>query len=80
MNIFTEHTQERGITYFEHGYFAMSIAMRLFSSVIAFTLHAIFPFIDIERELDLEATIVFLDEHNRWIEGAKAKARSNRLN
>jgi len=29
MNPFTEHTQQRGITYFTHGCFAMGIAWRL---------------------------------------------------
>ena len=76
MNIFTEHTQQQGVTYVEHLFFAMGIAVRLFSSVIAFVLHAVFPFIDIARELDLEATMAFLDERNRWIEGAKVKRRS----
>ena len=67
MNLFTEHTQQQGVTYVEHWFFAMGIAMRLLSSVIAFVLHAVFPFIDIGRELDLEATMDFLDERNRWI-------------
>ena len=68
MNIFTYHTYEQGITYIQHWVFAMGIAKRLFQSVIAFTLHAIFPFIDINRELDLEATARFLNIQNDWIE------------
>ena len=48
MNIFTEHTQQQGVTYNEHMLFAMGIALRLLSSVIAFALHAVFPFIDIK--------------------------------
>ena len=56
MNIFTEHTQQQGVTYMEHMFFAIGIAIRLANSVIAFILHGIFPFIDIKRELDLEAT------------------------
>jgi hypothetical protein len=73
MNPFTEHTQQQGITYFEHWRFAMGIAWRLLNVVIAFVLHAVFPFITIEPHYDLEATMSFLDERNRWIEDARAE-------
>ena len=49
MNPFTKHTQQQGITYFKHWYFAMGIAWRLLNSVFAFAVHAIFPFIDINN-------------------------------
>ena len=70
MNPFTEHTKQQGVTYLEHWFFAMGIAWRLFNSVTAFVVHALFPFIDIERRLDLEATSAFLLERNDWIENA----------
>lgn len=75
MNIFTLHTQQQGVTYLEHLYFAMGIAMRLLNSVIAFALHGIFPFIDINRQLDLEATARFILDKNDWIEGKKHDVR-----
>jgi hypothetical protein len=78
MNPFTQHTQKQGITYIEHLYFAVSIACRLLSSVIAFAVHAIFPFIDIDATLDLEATASFLLERNHWIESAKLNVKENR--
>ncbi len=71
MNIFTEHTREQGVTYKEHLVFAISIAGRLANTVIAFTLHGVFPFIDIKKELDLEATARFITKKNDWIEGKK---------
>ena len=71
MNIFTQHTTQQGVTYVEHLYFAMGIALRLFNSVVAFSLHAIFPFIDIKKDLDLEATARYINEQNRWIEDMK---------
>lgn len=71
MNPFTQHTQQQGITYFEHWYFTMGIAVRLSSSVIAFAAHALFPFIDIDATLDLEATADFLQKRNDWIKSAK---------
>jgi hypothetical protein len=74
-NIFTEHTQKQGVTYMEHMFFATGIAFRLFNSVIAFFLHGIFPFIDIEKRLDLEATSEFLLERNNWIENASQEER-----
>lgn len=76
MNIFTAHTQEQGVTYLEHMIFALGIASRLFSSVIAFALHGIFPFINIRKELDLEATAEFINQQNDWIEGMKEESRS----
>jgi hypothetical protein len=71
MNPLTTHPQQQGITYFEHWYFAMDIACRLFISVVAFALHAMLPFIPIEPRLDLESTAAYLVERNRWIETAK---------
>ena len=71
MNPFTQHTKQQGVTYWQHWCFAMSIAWRLFNSVTAFALHAIFPFIDIEKRLDLEATSAFLLKQNNWIENAR---------
>ena len=76
MNIFTEHPQQQGISYLEHMLFAMGIAIRLFNSVIAFTLHAIFPFIDIKKSQDLEATMGYLQERNQWIESKKPQLSS----
>lgn len=73
MNPLTQHTQQQGVTYFEHWCFAMGIALRLSNSVFAFTVHAIFPFIDIDAKLDLEATADFLQKRNHWIESAKCR-------
>lgn len=70
MNVFTKHPHEQGVTYLEHWFFAMGIAWRLLNSVFAFAIHAMLPFITIERRLDLEATAAFLAERNRFIEAA----------
>ncbi|MEJ2181713.1 MAG: DUF6356 family protein [Gammaproteobacteria bacterium] len=71
MKNFTKHTQQQGVTYLEHMLFAVGIALRLANSVIAFTLHGIFPFIDIKKELDLEATARFINAKNNWITNKK---------
>ena len=71
MNLFNEHPNHQGITYSAHWFFAMGIAWRLFTCVMAFALHAIFPFISIDPRFDLEATMAFLAERNRWIESSK---------
>jgi len=76
MNQFKKHPQQQGITYQEHMLFAMGIALRLFNSVIAFALHAIFPFIGIKRTLDLEQTASFIQERNEWIENMKQEKQS----
>ena len=71
MNPFTQHTQQQGVTYLQHLSFATGIAWRLLSSVIAFAVHAIFPFIDIDKTLDLEAMVDYLQERNNWIESTE---------
>lgn len=78
MNPFTRHPRRQGVTYAEHGRFAMGIACRLLKSVVVFGVHAVFPFISISRELDLESTAAFLAERNRWIESAAAGLGENR--
>ena len=77
MNPFTIHTQQQGVSYIEHCCFALAIAYRLFSTVIAFSVHAIFPFIDIDPQLDLESTATYLQEQNNWIEHAKTRTAAN---
>ena len=76
MNALTDHPHGQGVTYFEHWAFAMGIAWRLLTSVTAFALHAVLPFISIEKHLDLEATAAFLAERNRFIETAAAAGRA----
>lgn len=71
MNIFTAHTEAQGVGYVEHMIFALRIAYRLFRSAIVFAAHGIFPFVHIRKELDLEATMAFLEQQNDWIEGRK---------
>ena len=79
MNPFTYHTQQQGVSYIAHWVFATSIALRLLSSVIAFACHGVFPFINIRRSLDLEATSRYLQQRNGWIESKKAgKGMENR--
>ena len=77
MNPFTQHTQQQGFTYLEHLFFAAGIAWRLSCSVFAFTAHAIFPFIDIDKALDLEAMVDYLQERNNRIENATANKEEN---
>ena len=79
MNVFTEHTQKQCVTYMGHLIFAIGIATRLANSVIAFTLHAIFPFIDIKKELYLEETVKFIELQNDWIEGRKRRENTEVL-
>lgn len=78
MTIFTQHPHEQGVSYFEHLEFAIGIAWRLLRSVMAFSLHALLPFISIDRKFDLEATSAFLLERNNFIEAA-AKAGGSRI-
>ena len=77
MNPFTQHTQQQGVTYLEHLYFTTGIAWLLSGSVIAFAVHAIFPFIDIDKTLDLEAMVDYLQERNDWIENATLNEKEN---
>lgn len=76
MTIFTQHPHDQGISYFEHWEFAMSIAWRLLRSVLAFALHALLPWITIEKQLDLEATSAYLLQRNDFIEAAAEAGRA----
>jgi len=73
-NPLTTHPHRQGISYFEHWRFAMGIAFRLLTSVVAFALHAILPFLPIAPRLDLEATAAYLKERNRWIAAASRRS------
>ena len=75
MTAFTQHPHDQGITYFEHWRFAMKIAWRLLRSVVAFGVHALMPWISIEKHLDLEATSAYLLERNEFIESSAAAVR-----
>jgi hypothetical protein len=77
MNPFATHPQQQGVTYFEHWRFAMGIAYRLLTSVVAFAVHSILPFIPIEPRLDLQSTATYLTERNRWIETAKGTVHAD---
>ena len=77
MNVLTDHPHAQGVTYFEHWAFAIGIAWRLLRSVIAFTIHALLPFITIDRQFDLEATSAFLLERNHFIETAAASGQAS---
>ncbi|MET0071583.1 MAG: DUF6356 family protein [Candidatus Thiodiazotropha sp.] len=70
MNILTRHLNEQDITYIQHANFALGIALRLSASVVVFALHGLFPWISIQRHLDLEATSAYLQRQNEWIESA----------
>ena len=72
MNVLTEHPHKQGVSYFEHWAFAMGIAWRMLRSSLAFIVHAILPFITIEKRFDLEAMSAYLLERNRFIEAAAA--------
>jgi hypothetical protein len=76
MNPFTQHTQQQGVTYLEHLFFAAGIAWRLSNSVFAFAIHALFPFISIDSTIDLEATADYLQERNQWIENTKLEGQT----
>lgn len=80
MNIFTNHTKQQGVSYLEHMFFAVGIAMRLLLTVIAFALHGIFPFIDIRKDLDLEETARFINSKNNWIEDKKHTRQTESIN
>lgn len=73
MTPFTRHPHRQGLSYFEHFAFAMSIAVRLFASTVAFAIHALMPFIPIRPQLDLEATAARLLERNRFVEASAAR-------
>ncbi len=77
MNLFTQHPHDQGVSYFEHLDFAIGIAWRLLCSALAFTIHALLPFVSIDKKFDLECTSAFLLERNHFIECAADLSREN---
>tara|TARA_Y100001963_G_C6751714_1_gene434569 strand:- start:16 stop:279 length:264 start_codon:yes stop_codon:yes gene_type:complete len=62
---FCKHPREHaGKTYWAHGVFAITIAVRLLASSASFALHAIFPFIPIPDKLNLGQTVEYLEDRN----------------
>ncbi len=47
-NIFTQHPNEVGLTYFQHFIFAWSIVYKMIKGALACSIHAFFPFLFIE--------------------------------
>lgn len=75
MNPFTLHTKQHGVSYLEHMVFAIGISYRLWRSVFAFMMHAVFPFLKIDADVDLESTSEFIEERNHWIESKKRNSQ-----
>jgi hypothetical protein len=73
MNPMTRHPTKQGVTYWKHFHFAMGVAARLLTSVLAFAIHALLPFVPIEPKNDLEATAAFLQQRNDWIGAASGR-------
>jgi len=66
--IFTAHPATKGKSYLGHAWFALKISTRLtFSSTFLF-IHALFPFIKIPYNLNLESMALYLFEKNNELE------------
>ena len=68
-NPFTQHPRENANeSWWEHFQFAFSVSFRLIFTAFIFILHGIFPFISIPKWLNLEESIRFLKQENRYRE------------
>tara|TARA_Y100001963_G_scaffold66431_1_gene92587 strand:+ start:605 stop:826 length:222 start_codon:yes stop_codon:yes gene_type:complete len=71
-NLFTKHPKENSNeTWWEHFQFAFSVGIRLIFTSIIFIIHGIFPFISIPKWLNLEESIRFLEQENKYRENNK---------
>ena len=65
VNLFTKHPRETvDETWGQHCYFALGVGIRLIFTSLIFIVHGIFPFISIQRWLNLEESIRFLEKEN----------------
>jgi len=63
-----EHLREKNKTYLQHLIFAMRVSVKLSLSSTAFFVHALFPFIKIPYNLNLESMALYLFERNNELE------------
>jgi|TARA_R100000008_G_C3446877_1_gene97339 hypothetical protein len=54
-NPFTKHPHERGRTYWHHLSFATRVGLAMLASSLVFLVHAVFPFVPIPKQLNLES-------------------------
>jgi hypothetical protein len=60
--LFLDHPRSVGMSYSQHALFAAGIALRLCLSSMMFVIHAIFPFIPIGNDFNLDGLTHFLLE------------------
>ena len=63
-----KHLKERKVSYFHHFIFAMNVSIKLSFSSTAFFVHALFPFIKIPYDMNLESMALYLFERNNELE------------
>ena len=63
-----KHLKERKLTYLQHFIFAMRISLKLTFASTAFFIHALFPFIEMPYNLNLESMALYLFERNNELE------------
>jgi len=63
-----KHLKERKLTYLQHFIFAMRISLKLTFASTAFFIHALFPFIEMPYNLNLESMALYLFERNSELE------------
>ena len=63
-----KHLKERKVTYLQHFIFALRVSLKLTFASTAFFIHALFPFIKIPYNLNLESMSLYLFERNNELE------------
>lgn len=66
--LFTEHPAEKNKSYLDHAIFALKIGFHLSLSSTCFVVHAVFPFIKMPHNLNLESMAMYLFEKNNELE------------
>tara|TARA_R110000824_G_scaffold98711_1_gene235398 strand:+ start:2548 stop:2829 length:282 start_codon:yes stop_codon:yes gene_type:complete len=62
-NLFTDHPDEVGETYWEHMREALTISSRMYCCCVAQAVHAIFPFVKPPRGTDIKTMKQFCHNH-----------------
>ena len=62
--LFVEHPNENGKTWWQHASFALSIAIKMAKSSLYFVLHGLMPFIPMPDHYNLESMSAYLLDKN----------------
>jgi hypothetical protein len=75
-NLFNEHPNSVGMTYFQHLRFALMLACRTFGCALASLIHAFFPFLFVRHTSDTITSLYKLFEKRNLLKSGNRSQKS----